>query len=378
MKRRHLILGTGGIALSGWALIACGGGSDNSTATTPVNTTYAGTMPDESAVHTRTWMGFTSSTAIWGSDLAAIQVDLIAIANAIAAFEPVSMLVSVANKPRAQTLLNSAVNKANITLVDASLNDLWLRDTGCVFTKNKTGSGFSAVDFNFNGWGNKQVHDLDATVAAHIASLTGLTRIRSGLVLEGGGIEVDGDGTAIIKESCMLNSNRNPGVSKAACELELKRLLGLDKIIWLPGPAGGDITDAHTDFYARFTSPGTVVVSHDAADTYGEQTVTQNHINALTGKTDAKGRTLNVQIINVPTNPSSANANSADFAAGYINFYVCNGAVILPKFGDAAADLAAKNKLTALYPGRAIVQLTINAIAAGGGGIHCTTQQQPA
>lgn len=335
-------------------------------------------MPDEGEPHERTWMGFTSSTAIWGRDLSGVQQDLIRIADAVAAFEPVTMLVNAAAMARAESLRATAVNASRIELATAASDDLWLRDTGPVFVRRINGSELRAVDFNFNGWGGKQAHGNDARVAAWIANRTGIQPVKSVLVLEGGGLEVDGEGTAIVKESCVLNANRNPGRSKTAVEQALKDNLGLTKILWLPGPAGGDITDAHTDFYARFAGAGRVVVSHDAQDLYGERAVTQRHIDVLRQSTDAQGRPLSLTVIPVPAKPASPKADSDSFAAGYINYYLCNGGLILPAFGDAAADRFARDALQALYPARQMVQMRIDAIAAGGGGIHCTTQQQPA
>jgi agmatine deiminase len=334
-------------------------------------------MPDEGDPHERTWMGFTSSASIWGNDLPEVQRDLMRIADAIAQFEPVFMLVNANAVARAQQLRAQAAHKTNIELVSASLDDLWLRDTGPVVVRHNSSRALSAVDFNFNGWGNKQAHRRDATVAQFIASHAGLPLLRSAIVLEGGGLEVDGEGTAIIKESCVLNPNRNPGLTKAEADKVLRDTLGLTKIIWLPGPAGGDITDAHTDFYARFADAGKVVVSHDASDTYGEQTVTQGHIDTLRNATDAKGRALTLTVIPVPTLPDSPKSHSDTFAAGYINYYLCNAGLVLPAFGDVAADRLARNTLEALYPARKVVQLRTDAISAGGGGIHCTTQQQP-
>jgi agmatine deiminase len=294
-------------------------------------------MPDEAEAHERTWMGFTSSSGIWGSDLPGVQQDLMRIADAIAAFEPVSMLVESSALGGAKRLRNQAANKARIELVEASLDDLWLRDTGPVFVVNAARQ-LRAVDFNFNGWGSKQRFAKDAGVAAAIAQRVGVSIHKSGLTLEGGGLEVDGQGTAIVKESCVLNANRNPGLSKSAVESELRSTLGLEKIIWLPGPAGGDITDAHTDFYARFAGEARVVVSHDAADTYGERSVTQGHIDVLRHANDARGRPLLLTVIPVPREPASPKAESESFAAGYINYYLCNGGLILPAFGDAGAD----------------------------------------
>lgn len=197
------------------------------------------------------------------------------------------------------------------------------------------------------------------------------------LVLEGGGIEVDGEGTAIITESCVLNENRNPGKSKKDVEAKLADLLGLKKIIWLPGIAGRDITDGHTDFYARFARPGIVVAGLDTDPQSYDHEVTERHLAILKAATDASGRPLRVEVIKGPATVRPEFA-SDDFAAGYINFYLCNGGVIAPEFGDAEGDSAARATLERLFPDREVVQLNIDGIAAGGGGIHCTTQQEPA
>lgn len=334
-------------------------------------------MPDEGEPHQCTWMGLTSSRSIWGDDLPAVQQDLMRIADAVARFEPVVMLVNPDAMALAEGLRRLAVYKNHIRLVSAALDDLWLRDTGPVFVRAPESGRLSAMDFNFNGWGNKQAHARDTRLAGWIAEWVGAPRIQSRLVLEGGGLEVDGEGTAIIKESCVLNPNRNPGVDSRTVERELRSRLGVAKVIWLPGPAGGDITDAHTDFYARFAGAGRVVVSHDEHDTYGEQAVTQQHIDVLARATDAKGRPLSLTVIPVPIDPASPKANQDTFAAGYINYYLCNAGLIMPGFGDAAADRVARQAVQALHPDRQVVQMRIDAIAGGGGGIHCTTQQQP-
>ena len=246
MNRRKLTL-----AMAAATTFASGcGGSSASQAADPQAQGFR--MPDEGEPHERTWMGFTSSNAIWGSDLGAVQQDLMRIADAVAAFEPVSMLVNPSAMARAESLRALAANAARIQLMGATFDDLWLRDSGPVFVRRIGGRELRAVDFNFNGWGGKQAHGNDARVAGWIAGRAGIQAVKSTLVLEGGGIEVDGEGTAIVKESCVLNPNRNPAQTKAAVEQALKDTLGLTQVIWLPGPAGGDITDGHTDFYARF------------------------------------------------------------------------------------------------------------------------------
>jgi len=176
-------------------------------------------------------------------------------------------------------------------------------------------------------------------------------------------------------ESCILNDNRNPGIGKEAVETELKRLLGLQKIIWLPGIKGKDITDGRTDFYARFASPGVVMAGFDPDTASYDHTVTVKHLEILNNATDAQGRKLEVITLKAPNSVREAFENK-EFAAGYIGFYVCNGAVIAQEFGDAKADAVAKASLQRAFPGRVIEQLNVDGIAAGGGSIHCTTQQE--
>ncbi|GGN68314.1 porphyromonas-type peptidyl-arginine deiminase [Shewanella aestuarii] len=316
-------------------------------------------------------MAFGASQKIWGKKLLPeVQRNLATIALTIAQYEPVSMLVREADLPLAQQLMGDKVE-----LIRCQLDDLWMRDIGPVFIVTETGAK-AAIDFNFNGWGEKQDFDHDAEVASFVAMQASVRSIETYLVLEGGGIEVDGHGTAIITESCVLNENRNPGLSKSECERELKRLLGLEKIIWLPGVKGKDITDGHTDFYARFVRPGVVVAAYDPDPQSFDHAVTKRHLDILALATDAKGEKLQVLVLEAPSLVREE-FDSHDFAAGYINFYVCNGAVIVPEFGDLKADSKARFTLQQAYPERDIIQINIDGIAAGGGGIHCTTQQEP-
>lgn len=330
-------------------------------------------MPDEAEPHQRTWMAFGAQRDVWGARLLpVVQQDLANIAKAIAQFEPVSMLVRPHDMAKATQLLKGS----RVELIEHMVDDFWVRDTGPVFVTGPANKK-AAVDFNFNGWGRKQKHALDAKVAAFIADRTNTQRLTTSLVLEGGGIEVDGHGTAIITESCVLNPNRNPGLSKAACEAELKRLLGLQKILWLPGVQGKDITDGHTDFYARFAAPGVVIAGCDSDPDSFDHAVTKRHLAMLREMRDAQGRKLEVVVLEGPETARETHAGD-DFAAGYINFYVCNGAVIAPQFGDAQADANARDTLKDLFPKREVIQLNIDGVAAGGGGIHCTTQQEHA
>ncbi|KAL4512790.1 hypothetical protein ABPG72_017475 [Tetrahymena utriculariae] len=335
-------------------------------------------MPHEDTPHLRTWMGFPNDFQIWGANLAKVQQEIAYLAKTISKYEPVNLIVDSENtKQLAQTLLSNinVVSQFTITLVIQPINDLWLRDTGATFVFDLKNQKLGGVDFNFNGWGNKQKHNQDQNIANFITSYDQITRITTSLVMEGGGLEVDGEGTAILAESCILNVNRNPGWSKRQVEKELSYLLGIKKFIWVPGVKGAEITDGHIDFYARFvgkTYPGKVLVHMDSSDPS-----TQQNFNIIKSSTDAKGR----QLIPIPIQtPDSSKMRGTivqgdSSAIGYCNFYLLNNSVILANFGDQIADQNAKTILQIAFPGRTIEMIAIDNIVNGGGSVHCSTQQ---
>jgi agmatine deiminase len=193
------------------------------------------------------------------------------------------------------------------------------------------------------------------------------------MVAEGGGITVDGEGTVITTESCFLNANRNPTLSKAEVSAELCRTLGARKVIWLPGDVEETETDGHVDGTAAFVAPGVVLVEINNDETDPHYSVCQNNLAAMQGQTDAKGRKIKIETIQEGSyHPDEWNGG----CSSYINAYLANGAVIVPGY-DQARDAEAVESWQRIYPDREIVQVQINAIALGGGGIHCITQQQP-
>ena len=282
-------------------------------------------------------------------------------------------MIVAADFDQAKSLLNLHTSAFPIELVECHVDDFWLRDTGPTFIWST--EGIRAIDFNFNGWGGKQQHAQDALVAQFVAQHAKVPVVETPLVLEGGCFEVDGDGTAILSKSCVLNDNRNPGWCQTDVERELAQLMGVHKIIWLEGIKGRDITDGHTDFYARFSQPGQVLVSRDNDQTSYDYAVTRENIEILRNSTDVRGRPLRLTILDTPE-VINEQYGVQNFAAGYIGYYVCNGAVIAQKFGDRRTDAKAKQKLQAAYPQHVIEQISIDAIASGGGSIHCATQQE--
>mmetsp|Transcript_5881 Transcript_5881/g.11210 ORF Transcript_5881/g.11210 Transcript_5881/m.11210 type:complete len:734 (-) Transcript_5881:283-2484(-) len=331
-------------------------------------------MPEEAAPHECTWMAFAAKADVWGSNATlGVQEDLARLATVIAAFEPVKMLVSPEDMSIAYMMIGT---NPNITLVEHAVNDLWMRDTGPILVTDDNNEHMRAVDFNFNGWGGKRQHALDATVASRVAMEAGADLAVSPLVLEGGCVEVNGQGMAIITESCLLNPNRNPGVTKDQAEVELKARLGLSKIIWLPGIAGADTTDGHTSMFARFSKPGTVIVSMPSNPEQHSYNVSHQHLSILGNSTDLEGNSLTVVEMPGPTIPSTQDWD-AQFAVTYVNFYVFNDAVICPEFGMDEDD-DAEELLREQFPGREVIPIRLDFIVhLGMGGIHSTVLQQP-
>jgi agmatine deiminase len=227
----------------------------------------------------------------------------------------------------------------------------------------------------FNAWGDKyQPFDQDALMGSRILGLAGVREFTSSLVAEGGGVSVDGEGTVITTESCFLNSNRNPGWSRQQVETELCRTLGAEKVIWLPGDPDERETDGHVDGIAAFIEPGRVLLEINPDRTDPHFAVGENNLAAIKNQKDAKGRKLQIEFIHEGIYHDGIWNGGC---SSYINSYLANGAVIVPGYGYDR-DAAAIDTYRQLYPDRDVVQVQINDIAVGGGGVHCITQQQPA
>ncbi|MFF2277528.1 agmatine deiminase family protein [Agromyces sp. NPDC058126] len=309
--------------------------------------------------------------AIWGEDLQYVRDDIATLAATIAAYEPVVLLASPGDEEDAAYEAGS-----DVEILTVPVDDLWARDTVPVFVEGP--NGLEGVDFNFNGWGDKQFHDHDAGVAAAVLAEFEIPRIVASLVAEGGSLETDGQGTLLVTESSIVNDNRNPGLSRDDIEAELIELLGMRKVIWFDGVYGEDITDAHVDSLVRFVAPGVVLLDvpgPGAPDDVWSRSSAQAR-SVLGGATDATGRAI--EVIELPQ-PDFAKIRGEgdDFLASYVNFYVANGAVFLPEFGDRSADRRAQDILQEQFPDRDIVPIAIDTIASGGGGIHCATHDLP-
>ncbi|MFI0924319.1 agmatine/peptidylarginine deiminase [Streptomyces sp. NPDC021012] len=328
-------------------------------------------MPAEWESHARTFMSWPALESVWEDDLPYVRQDIARVARAVSEYEYVVMMA----RPDQLAAAQKACGKG-VEVIPLPVDDLWARDTVPVFVEE--GGKVAGVDFNFSGWGNKQVHNNDALVGRKLLSKYGIPRIQTSIVAEGGSFETDGEGTLLITESSIVNDNRNPGKSRAQIEAELKELLGMDKVIWLKGVRGEDITDAHVDSLVRFTAPGVILLDRAfpgmPADSWSRSSDQAEAV--LSEATDAQGRSF--EVIDLPQpDPDLITGYTDDFLSTYANFYVGNDAVYMPKFGDRKADDRARGILQEHFPKRDVVQLNIDTIATGGGGIHCSTHDQP-
>ncbi|MFE7709222.1 agmatine/peptidylarginine deiminase [Streptomyces sp. NPDC057486] len=369
---RRRFLTAAGLTAAGASLAVAQGSAGATPSRRPAASTYR--VPVEDVRHTRTWMAWPDSTAIWnGGTLGGIQADIALIARTIARYEPVIVCANSASAAKARSMCGASVTVISSIPVD----DCWMRDTGPVFRTDGAG-GLDAVGLNFNGWGNKQTHTSDARVAERVASYVGVPFTYADFVGEGGAVEQDGAGTLMATRSSLLNRNRNPDTSERALEAAMYDAYGASKVIWFDGVYGQDITDDHVDATSRFLAPGEALVQMPLAtdnDAYAKDARQQYRI--LTGSTTAAGRPMDVMRLQGPDYERIRSAHP-DFLASYANFYLCNDAVICAHFGDSRADAAARATLARLYPDRVIEQLNIDRLGTGGGGIHCVTQQQPA
>ncbi len=321
--------------------------------------------------HARTFMSWPALSSVWAEDLPYVRKDIARVARAIAEYEYVVVMARPDQADAAQRACGSQVE-----VVPLAVDDLWARDTVPVFVEEA--GEVVGVDFNFNGWGDKQEHGNDGKVGRTLLSKYEIPRTQAPLVAEGGSFETDGEGTLLITESSIVNDNRNPGMSRDRIETELKQLLGIEKVIWLAGVRGEDITDAHVDSLVRFTAPGVILLDRAFPGTPPDSwsRSSDQAMSVLSRATDAKGRPF--EVIDLPQpDPYEISGYSDDFLSTYANFYIANDAVFMPRFGDRKADDRARGMLREHFPKRDIVPIKIDTIATGGGGIHCATHDQP-
>ncbi len=348
-------------------------------------------MPAEWEPHSGCWMAWPERTDNWRLGAKPAQAAYAEIATAIAASEPVTMGVSDGQFEHARSALPESVR-----VVELTTDDAWLRDTGPTFLVDGKG-GRRGVDWRFNAWGGFDgglyfPWDRDARAAAKVLEVEGAGRYRAPIVLEGGAIHVDGEGTVLVTEQCLLNPNRNPELSREQIEAALNAYLGTEKVVWLGQGVVADETDGHVDNLACFARPGVVMLTwaEDPADP--QTAVSADAAARLEAASDARGRAFEIVRLPAPgplaIAPEEAGGvdvvegtqprRAGDRMAGsYVNFYLGNSRIVHPLL-DERTDAEAAAILAATFPEREVVGVPAREILLGGGNIHCITQQVPA
>ena len=362
-------------------------------------------MPAEWAPHRRCWMSWPCRESFWGDKLFAAREAHARIAAAIAEFEPVRIIARPRDAEAARGMLAQAGTECEVW--EFPLDDSWIRDNGPTFVRctggssggslggssdgdgaGETDSDIALVDWRFNAWGEKHSGwREDDRLPGRMARRLGLRCFRAPLVMEGGSFDADGEGTLLTTEQCLLNPNRNPGWTRAEIESELRRFTGAEKIVWLAGDPRDAETDGHVDEVARFISPGRVVAMAGEKSSPSHAALAEN-IARLKSARDARGRRLEVLLVPQPFGSGGeggsdgaggkdgADGEGSDLLGSYVNFYIANGGVVMPKYG-LPEDARAREAIARAFPARRVVQAEAKILAYGGGGIHCITQQQP-
>lgn len=321
-------------------------------------------FPGEWEPHERTIMGWPCRESLWGPTLEQARADYAYVANAIADFEDVTMIAGSAEDARAAR----AACAGRVQIVELPIDDSWLRDSGPIYVVDDNG-GRVAVHFGFNAWGEKfPPWDRDAEIGGLIARELGDEVRRAPMVLEGGSVISDGAGTILTTEQCLLSPNRNPSLSRGAIEELLAEYLGAEQLVWLGlGLVEDRDTDGHVDMIAAFAPDRRALVQTVPADNVNHERCAEN--------VQRLGE-AGVETLEMPHLPYAEVAGES-VSVGYLNLYICNGAVIVPTTGEEF-DEEALAIIGAAFPGRAVVPVPGATIAYGGGGPHCITQQVPA
>jgi agmatine deiminase len=347
-------------------------------------------MPAEWEPHAGCWMAWPERPDNWRLGAEPAQEAFAAVASAIAASEPVTMAVSDGQFERARAALPDSVR-----LVELSTDDAWLRDTGPTFVVDERGAR-RGVDWRFNAWGGLEgglyfPWDRDERVAAKVLEVEGDGRYLAPLILEGGSIHVDGEGTVLTTEECLLNPNRNPELGRAAIEAALHAHLGTEKVVWLGDGVFGDETDGHIDNLACFARPGVVMLTWVEDPDDPQHAVSRDALERLEAATDARGRSFEVIKLPAPgpliaTEEEASTVEAVEgtrprrggdrLAASYVNFYIGNSRVVYPLL-DPTRDVEAATIIATTFPDREAVGVSAREILLGGGNIHCITQQVP-
>ena len=338
-------------------------------------------MPAEWQPHEATWLSWPKDPLTWPDRVPQVQEIFLQMMAALAPYEVVNLLVDDAETEARVRQRCDFASADNIRIQRLQTVDSWIRDYGPNFLLNRSAPTLAYNDWIFNAWGNKYEElKRDDTIPAQLEATLGMQRFEPGIVMEGGSIEVNGNGVVMTTEQCLLNPNRNPDLDRGAIEEYLKSYLGVQQVLWLGEGIVGDDTDGHIDDIGRFVAPDVIVsaLEDDPADANYE--LLQDNLRRLQKATDDDGRNFEIVTLPMPGVVAAANDNSAReldrLPASYANFYIANNVVLAPIFGHEN-DQRALDTLQSVFPSRRIVGINCEPLVWGMGTIHCVTQQQP-
>ncbi|MGH7270916.1 MAG: agmatine deiminase family protein [Polyangiaceae bacterium] len=328
-------------------------------------------MPAEWVPHAGTWVAWPSHEDLWQENLGPVRSAFARLVATIAESETAEVLVP---DPAEEKLARAALPGRRVRFHVIPFGDIWLRDTSPIFLTSEAGDR-ACVRFGFNGWGGKYVLDHDDRVAERIAGrVEGLRAFTMPLVLEGGAVDVDGEGSVLTTRQCLLNRNRNPSLTEREIETALLDSLGCEKVLWLGEGLINDHTDGHVDTIARFVRPGTIIAMTPHAKDDPNDSVLRGILREAEGLVDAKGR--RIEVVRIPSPGRVVDRDGRVMPASYVNFYLTNAAVLVPTYGSPFDDEAVE-RVASLFPGRKGIGIDACALLTGGGAIHCITQQEP-
>lgn len=332
-------------------------------------------MPAEWEPHEATWLSWPHNPDTWPGSVERAEAAFAEIVGALEDGEEVRILAGDESVERsARRALERRGSGTRVRFCRVPTNDAWIRDHGPIFVRAGDG-GLTITDWGYNAWGGKYPPwDLDDRVPSRVAEVLDLPVERPAMILEGGSIEVNGRGTLLTTESCLLNPNRNPALTRGEIESRLARYLGATNVLWLGSGIAGDDTDGHIDDVTRFVGPSTVVTAVETDRGDGNYEPLRDNLERLRSMTDETGRALTV--VELPM-PRAVGDRDSRLPASYANYYVGNRAVLVPVFGDPSDDDACAI-LARLFPGRRIEPIRSKDLVVGLGAVHCLTQQQPA
>ncbi|MSR75340.1 MAG: agmatine deiminase family protein [Planctomycetes bacterium] len=335
-------------------------------------------QPAEWTRHDAVWLAWPSHEDLWLEQLVPVQNAFVAFCEAIVARaatnnEPAERL-EILCPQRRHAEAHKRLGHLSPRFHEVPFGDIWLRDTAPIFVHDATGA-VCAASFRFNGWGGKYELDGDGDLSQALAVVSGLPTQRHSFVLEGGAIETDGQGTVLTTEQCLLNPNRNPGMTRSDVEQRLHSALGARKVLWLRRGLQNDHTDGHVDTLVRFIAPGRVLAMEPNGRNDPNAEALLEVLDDLSRMRAADGEEL--EIISIPSPGVVHDSEGRLMAASYVNFYISNRGVAVPTYG-VPADQDAVDAIASLFPGRLTVGVRARELLAGGGAFHCISQQQPA